>query len=56
MPPGVPVGILAVGQAGAINAALLAVAILGNERPELHAKLREARSKNAEKILATKVE
>ena len=55
MPPGVPVGTLAVGQPGAINAALLAIAILGNERPELHEKLRAARQKRAAKILSTKL-
>ena len=39
MPGGVPVGTLAIGKAGAMNAALLAVAILGNSRPELRARL-----------------
>ena len=55
MPPGVPVGTLAIGKAGAINAALLAVSILANERPELGEKLRAARRKQAKKILATKL-
>jgi 5-(carboxyamino)imidazole ribonucleotide mutase len=40
MPGGVPVGTLAVGSAGAKNAALLAVRILANSRPELREKLR----------------
>src|SRR5262252_1304850 len=40
MPGGIPVGTLAIGQTGAINAALLAVAILGNAHPELREKLR----------------
>src|SRR5688572_8841403 len=43
MPAGVPVGTLAIGKAGAINAALLAVAILSNNRPELRQKLRQFR-------------
>src|SRR5918995_585647 len=40
MPAGIPVGTLAIGNAGAANAALLAVAILANSRPELREKLR----------------
>lgn len=51
MPKGVPVGALGIGSAGAANAALLAVAILANNRPELRAKLQESRAKTAEKIL-----
>jgi 5-(carboxyamino)imidazole ribonucleotide mutase len=43
MPGGIPVGTLAIGKAGAINAALLAVSILGNSRPELREKLRAFR-------------
>jgi 5-(carboxyamino)imidazole ribonucleotide mutase len=43
MPGGVPVGTMAIGKAGAINAALLAVAILANSRPELREKLRQFR-------------
>lgn len=43
MPGGVPVGTLAIGKAGATNAALLAVAILANSRPELREKLRRYR-------------
>lgn len=39
MPGGVPVGTLAIGKAGAANAALLAIAILANQRPELRKKL-----------------
>ncbi|HEV8582713.1 MAG TPA: 5-(carboxyamino)imidazole ribonucleotide mutase [Thermoanaerobaculia bacterium] len=41
MPSGVPVGTLAIGKAGAANAALLAVRILATTRPELRQKLRE---------------
>jgi len=43
MPAGVPVATLAIGKAGATNAALLAVAILGNSRPEYREKLRTFR-------------
>lgn len=55
MPGGVPVGTLAIGKPGAINAALLAVAILANTRPELRAKLRAFRAEQAEKVLAEKL-
>ena len=40
MPGGIPVGTLAIGKPGAINAALLAIAILANSRPALREKLR----------------
>ena len=43
MPGGIPVGTLAIGEAGAKNAALLAVAILANTRPELRERLRQFR-------------
>src|SRR5918999_902640 len=43
MPAGVPVGTLAIGRAGATNAALLAVAILSGSRPELRERLRKFR-------------
>lgn len=52
MPGGVPVGTLAIGKAGAMNAALLAVAILANERPELREKLRAFREEQKAKVLA----
>jgi 5-(carboxyamino)imidazole ribonucleotide mutase len=51
MPGGVPVGTLAIGRAGAINAALLAVAILANSRPELREKLRKFREEQTGKVL-----
>jgi len=51
MPAGIPVGTLAIGPAGARNAALLAVAILGASRPELRDKLRQFRAEQREKIL-----
>jgi len=55
MPPGIPVGTLAIGKAGATNAALLAISILANERPELRAKLQTMRQERAAKILATRL-
>ena len=51
MPAGIPVGTLAIGKPGAINAALLAVAILALQRPELQQKLETFRQEQAEKIL-----
>ena len=51
MPAGVPVGTLAIGRSGAMNAALLAVAILANSRPELREKLRRFREEQARKVL-----
>jgi 5-(carboxyamino)imidazole ribonucleotide mutase len=55
MPGGIPVGTLAIGKPGAINAALLAVAILANSRPELRRKLHEFRQSQEAKIRATKL-
>jgi 5-(carboxyamino)imidazole ribonucleotide mutase len=52
MPAGIPVGTLAIGAAGARNAALLAVAILANQRPELREKLRRYRAEMSAKVLA----
>lgn len=51
MPGGVPVGTLAIGKAGAKNAALLAVAILGNQDPALRQKLHQFRQEQTEKVL-----
>jgi 5-(carboxyamino)imidazole ribonucleotide mutase len=51
MPAGIPVGTLAIGKAGAINAALLAIAILALQSPELHQKLDAFRKEQTEKIL-----
>jgi len=50
MPAGIPVATLAIGKAGATNAALLAVAILARGRPELRDKLREFREEQARKV------
>jgi len=51
MPAGIPVGALGIGGAGARNAALLAVAILANSRPELRERLRQFRARQSEKVL-----
>ncbi len=51
MPAGIPVGTLAIGQAGATNAALLAVSILANSRPELRERLRSFRREQTETVL-----
>ena len=53
MPGGIPVGTLAIGKAGAINAALLAAAILGNKYPEIREALRKFRQLQTAKVLAT---
>ncbi len=52
MPAGIPVGTLAIGKPGAINAALLAVAILANSRPELRMKLTEFRKRQEQQVLS----
>jgi 5-(carboxyamino)imidazole ribonucleotide mutase len=52
MPSGIPVGTLAIGKAGATNAALLAIAILSTSRPALRDKLRQFRAEQAQKILS----
>lgn len=56
MPAGIPVGTLAIGEAGAKNAALLAIAILANSRPELRKKLHTFRSKQTKTVLKTKLD
>jgi len=53
MPAGIPVGTTAIGKPGAVNAALLAVAILANSRPELRRKLHDFRDAQEKKIRAT---
>jgi len=55
MPAGVPVGTLAIGRAGAINAALLAAAILGNKYPEIRERLNAYRQKLKETVLQSKI-
>jgi len=51
MPGGIPVGTLAIGEAGAKNAALLAVRILANEQPALREKLHEFQREQTQKVL-----
>lgn len=55
MPGGVPVGTLAIGKAGAINAALLATQILIGKHPEFLAAIEKFRSEQTEKVLANPV-
>ena len=52
MPAGIPVGTLAIGKPGATNAALLAVAILALQRPDLRQKLEVFRAEQTAKVLA----
>jgi 5-(carboxyamino)imidazole ribonucleotide mutase len=51
MPAGVPVGTLAIGRAGAVNAALLAAAIIGNKLPEVRRRLEEYRARQTRSVL-----
>jgi 5-(carboxyamino)imidazole ribonucleotide mutase len=51
MPGGVPVGTLAIGKAGAVNAALLAAAILGGKHPEFREALRRSRAAQTRAVL-----
>jgi len=55
MPGGIPVGTLAIGKPGAINAALLTVAVLSGSRPELREKLWAFRREQADKVLNEKL-
>jgi 5-(carboxyamino)imidazole ribonucleotide mutase len=55
MPKGVPVATVAIGASGAVNAALLAVAILGTSRPDLRAKLQKYRDDTAAAIRRSSV-
>lgn len=52
MPAGIPVGTLAIGRAGAVNAALLAAAILANKYPEIKTALCAYRQSQTETVLA----
>jgi 5-(carboxyamino)imidazole ribonucleotide mutase len=52
MPGGIPVGTLAIGKPGARNAALLAIAILANKRPDLRDKLRKFREDQKQKVMS----
>jgi 5-(carboxyamino)imidazole ribonucleotide mutase len=51
MPAGIPVGTLAIGKAGATNAALLAAAILANKHPKVKEALRKYREEQTKKVL-----
>ena len=53
MPAGIPVGTLAIGRAGAVNAALLAAAILATSDEALEARLRSFRDEQADAVLAS---
>ena len=55
MPAGVPVGTLAIGAAGAKNAALLAISIVANSRPELRKKLTAFRSEQTKTVLKHRI-
>ena len=52
MPGGIPVATFAIGKAGAVNAALFAVAMLANEDPEMARKLADFRKKQSDKVKA----
>jgi len=52
MPAGIPVGTLAIGKAGATNAALLAAAIIANKHPEFKAPLNAFRQAQTDNVLA----
>jgi 5-(carboxyamino)imidazole ribonucleotide mutase len=51
MPAGIPVGTLAIGRAGAVNAALLAASIVGNKHPEIREALRSYRAGQTQAVL-----
>ena len=55
MPAGVPVGTLAIGRSGAINAALLAVSILATSRPPLRDKLLEFRRTQSDTVMKSEL-
>lgn len=55
MPAGIPVGTLAVGKAGAINAAILATAILGNKYPEYREAVANYRQEQAKKVVESSI-
>ncbi len=56
MPGGIPVGTLAIGDAGAKNAALLAVSILANSREELRSRLKDFRENQTQDVLESVLE
>ena len=56
MPKGIPVGSLAIGDAGAINAALLAAAIIGVENADVAARIEKFRAEQKDKVLSQSIE
>ena len=54
MPKGVPVGTLAIGEPGAVNAALLAASIVSNSRPELRERLRQWRAGRTNEVMSNR--
>ena len=56
MPPGIPVGTMTIGKAGAINAALYAAAILALHNEKIREKIQSYRDKKAQKIIDTNLE
>lgn len=55
MPAGIPVGTLAIGEAGAKNAALLAAAIVANEDPALRERLKQFRQQQTQTVLESEL-
>jgi 5-(carboxyamino)imidazole ribonucleotide mutase len=51
MPAGIPVATLAIGKAGAVNAALLAASIIGLQQPEYHTALQKFRQEQTDAVL-----
>jgi 5-(carboxyamino)imidazole ribonucleotide mutase len=51
MPAGIPVGTVAIGRAGAVNAALMAASILGNKYPHIRQALHQYRAEQMQKVL-----
>jgi 5-(carboxyamino)imidazole ribonucleotide mutase len=56
MPPGIPVGTMTIGKAGAINAALYATAILALQDETIREKIQSYRDEKAQKIIDTNLE
>ena len=56
MPPGIPVGTVAIGKPGAINAALYAIGILGLKDESIAKQLKDYRKTQAEKVLSAKLD
>jgi 5-(carboxyamino)imidazole ribonucleotide mutase len=52
MPKGIPVGTLAIGEPGAVNAAILATSIVSASRPDLRERLREWRARRTAEVMS----